>query len=178
MEGAWERAIDYLSDLRSGNPSAGCVETPPAAAYAAAANACARAGQGLRARALIAELAELAANNGGSGEKPTIECYNAVIAGCAIAGDIDGALRTLKEEIPKAGLRANTKSYNHLLAGCARSGRWETALVLLQEQRSGERESRGRASARARSRADMIAECFIRFSVGVNDKVPAEPCGI
>lgn len=139
VEGAWERAIDHLSDLRTVNPSAGCLETPPAAAYAAAANACARAGQGLRARALIAELAELAAKEGGSVEKPTIECYNAVIAGCAIAGDIDGALRTLKEEIPKAGLRANTKSYNHLLAGCARSGRWETALVLLQEQRSGER---------------------------------------
>lgn len=126
-DGAWEQATDYLADIRMTNGG----NTPPASAYAAAANACARAGQGVRARALISELAA------GGEEKPTIECYNAVVAGCAIAGDVKGAVRTLKVEVPAAGLKANTKGFNHLMAGCARAGEWKMALELLDELRSG-----------------------------------------
>ena len=148
-EGAWERAIEYLEDIRAANAKANvgvvaAAAVPPPAAYAAAAEACARAGQGIRARGLIAELEAAAVSTGDSGgvtrgEGPTIECYNALIAGFAIAGDLDSALRTLREEIPRSGLKVDTRSYNHLLAGCARAGRWETALELLGEQRSGER---------------------------------------
>ncbi|CAM9819821.1 unnamed protein product, partial [Ascophyllum nodosum] len=140
------RAIEYLEDIRAANAKANvgvvaAAAVPPPAAYAAAAEACARAGQGIRARGLIAELEAAAVSTGDSGgvtrgEGPTIECYNALIAGFAIAGDLDSALRTLREEIPRSGLKVDTRSYNHLLAGCARAGRWETALELLGEQRS------------------------------------------
>lgn len=127
-DGAWEQATDYLTDIRMANGGA----IPPASAYAAAANACARAGQGVRAQALIAEL------DAGSGERPDIECYNAVIYGYAMTGDLEGVTRTLKEDVPNAGLKPNTRGFNHAIAGCARAGEWKMALALFDEQRSGE----------------------------------------
>ncbi|CAN0600637.1 unnamed protein product, partial [Ectocarpus sp. 12 AP-2014] len=97
-------------------------------------NACARAGQGVRARALIAEL-----DNSGKDEaqRPTLECYNAVVLGSAMAGDPKEALRTLKVDVPKAGLQPNTQGFNHVLQGFAKVGDWKTAITVLDEQRSG-----------------------------------------
>ncbi|CAN0530052.1 unnamed protein product, partial [Ectocarpus sp. 8 AP-2014] len=90
--------------------------------------ACARAGQGVRARALIAEL-----DNGGKDEaqRPTLECYNAVVLGSAMAGDPTEALRTLKVDVPKAGLKPNTQGFNHVLQGLAKVGDWKTAMTVL-----------------------------------------------
>ncbi|CAM9849584.1 unnamed protein product [Ectocarpus fasciculatus] len=129
-EGAWEQATDWLTDIRMARGGA----LPPPEAYAAAANACARAGQGVRARALIAEL-----ENGGKDEaqRPTLECYNAVVLGSAMAGDPKEALRTLKEDVPKAGLKPNTQGFNHVLQGFAKAGDWKAAITVLDEQRSG-----------------------------------------
>lgn len=129
VDGAWEQATDFLTDVRMAHGGA----LPPAAAFAAAANSCARAGQAIRAQALINELA------GGSGERPTIECYNAVVAGCAIAGDLKGAVKILKETVPEAGLKADTRGVNHLISGCAKAGEWKMALTFLDEQRAGEK---------------------------------------
>ncbi|CAM9369923.1 unnamed protein product [Ectocarpus sp. 4 AP-2014] len=129
-EGAWEQATDWLTDIRMARGG----RLPPPEAYAAAANACARAGQGVRARALIAEL-----DNGGKdeAERPTLECYNAVVLGSAVAGDPKEALRTLKEDVPKAGLQPNTQGFNHVLQGFAKVGDWKSAITVLDEQRSG-----------------------------------------
>lgn len=135
VEGAWEQATDWLTDARMANGGG----LPSAAAYAAAANACARAGQGVRARALIAEL-ESGGNGSGNGEaqRPTLECYNAVVLGCAMGGDMKGALQTLKVEVPEAGLKPDTRGFNHVIQGYAKLKDWRMALTLLDEQRSGE----------------------------------------
>ncbi|CAM9960004.1 unnamed protein product, partial [Scytosiphon promiscuus] len=75
---------------------------------------------------------------GGEQSQPTLECYNAVVLGCATSGDLREALRTLKEDIPRAGLKPDTHGFNHALRGLARAEDWEGALALLNEQRSGE----------------------------------------
>lgn len=139
-EGAWEQATDWLTDVRMANGGG----LPSAAAYAAAANACARAGQGVRARALVAEL-ESGGNGGGNGEaqRPTLECYNAVVLGCAMTGDMKGAVETLKVEVPKAGLKPDTEGFNHVIQGYAKLKDWRMALTLLDEQRSGETKELG-----------------------------------
>lgn len=121
---------------------------PPASAYAAAANACARAGQAVRAKALVTELKEGSSrsrsgsgggngNNGDVAELPTLDCYNAVVLACAISGDVAEAVRMLREEIPKAGLKPNSETYTHLLRMYATLKDWKAAVALLDEQRSG-----------------------------------------
>ncbi|CAN0421291.1 unnamed protein product, partial [Scytosiphon promiscuus] len=91
-------------------------------------------GQAVRARALISELE--GGGRGGEQSQPTLECYNAVVLGCATSGDLREALRTLKEDIPRAGLKPDTHGFNHALRGLARAEDWEGALALLNEQRS------------------------------------------
>ncbi|CAN0442249.1 unnamed protein product [Ectocarpus sp. 12 AP-2014] len=54
-----------------------------------------------------------------------------------MAGDPKEALRTLKVDVPKAGLQPNTQGFNHVLQGFAKVGDWKTAITVLDEQRSG-----------------------------------------
>lgn len=160
-EGAWEQATDWLTDIRMARGG----RLPPPEAYAAAANACARAGQGVRARALIAEL-----DNGGKDEaqRPTLECYNAVVLGSAMAGDPKEALRTLKVDVPQAGLKPNTQGFNHVLQGLAKVGDWKTAITVLNEQRSGGVLAGGLPSGGNRSVLWWRFSCVVVRSSGLN----------
>lgn len=137
-EGAWEKATDWLTDVRMANGGG----LPSPAAYAAAANACARAGQGVRARSLISELESR--GKGVPARRPTVECYNAVVLGCAMTGDMKGALQTLKVDVPRAGLKPDTQGFNHAIQGYAKLKDWRMALALLDEQRAGETSMDGR----------------------------------
>lgn len=131
-DGEWKQAIQLLDEIR---PLRGD-KLPPAAAYAGAANACAKANEVDRARALIEELANAGGSNGN--DMPTVECYGALILASAIAGDAKGAVHILMKDIPAAGLGADTKCVNRAITGCARVLEWELALGLLKELQAGE----------------------------------------
>lgn len=138
-EAAWEQATDWLTDIRMANGGG----FPPASAYAAAANACARAGQAVRAKALVVELKEGGGRSGSDGEEaelPTLDCYNAVVLACAISGDAAEAVRMFKEEIPTAGMKPNTQTFTHMLRMYSSQKDWMAAVALLDEQRSGAHE--------------------------------------
>eukprot|EP00271_Cylindrocystis_brebissonii_P022391 TRINITY_DN8604_c0_g1_i1.p1 TRINITY_DN8604_c0_g1~~TRINITY_DN8604_c0_g1_i1.p1 ORF type:complete len:712 (+),score=110.76 TRINITY_DN8604_c0_g1_i1:58-2193(+) len=93
-------------------------------------NACAEAGEALRARGVLARYRNL-----GQGARPTTFTYNLLIKGYARSDNPLEALKVM-EEMRLQGLPLQRMSYNSLILACVRGQDLDMALELLEDMKS------------------------------------------